>query len=133
MNIVNVNNPSQLDLSAQEFWTKVKDKDQSKIRCGDDASMFPVLSKFAFNMLCLQHSSANVERIFSEVNLIKTKQRNRLSTASIVGHLHVKNYLMSRNETCYDTDFSKELMNRHNSNIYKRCYDEITDSDSDSR
>lgn len=118
---------SHSDLNIQEFWGKV-----SKIRRGDDSVMFPTLSNFVFNILCLPHSSANVERIFSQVNLMKTDHRNRLSTASIVGHLHTKHYLKSRGEKCFTTNFPKELVNYHNSNIYKKNQDEVTDSEADS-
>jgi hypothetical protein len=41
-------------------------------------------------LLCLPHSSANIERIFSSVNVIKTKQRNALNSESIEGILNSK-------------------------------------------
>jgi len=39
--------------------------------------------------MTLPHSSACVERIFSCVNLIKTKYRNRLNTHNLIGLLHM--------------------------------------------
>jgi hypothetical protein len=41
-------------------------------------------------LLFLPHPNANVERIFSSVNVIKTKQRNALNTESLEGILHSK-------------------------------------------
>ncbi len=45
--------------------------------------MFPNLAELMVNLLVLPHSSAAVERIFSQVKLIKTDLRNRLNTESI--------------------------------------------------
>ncbi|KAB0790114.1 hypothetical protein PPYR_15565, partial [Photinus pyralis] len=83
------------DVSIEEFWNTVEN-----MRYGDDSPMFPVLTKFVFDILIFPHSSANVERTFSDVNLLKTNRRNKLSTSSIVGNLHAKTYLRRRNATC---------------------------------
>lgn len=44
---------------------------------------FTVLPLFALTILSLPTSNADVERIFSKVNLIKTKQRNKISTSTL--------------------------------------------------
>ena len=41
-------------------------------------------------LMSLPHSSACVERIFSQVNLMKTKTRNSLNTETLIGMLHAK-------------------------------------------
>ncbi|CAH2009382.1 unnamed protein product [Acanthoscelides obtectus] len=116
------------NINAEEFWAKI-----SKIQYGDDSFMFPLLSTFAFNMLSLPHSSANVERTFSQVNLMKTTHRNRLSSVSIVGNLHTKNYLKTSNQTCFSVDFGEDILKYHNSKIYKKQSEEgLTDDDSES-
>lgn len=113
--------------SIEEFWNTIE-----KMRHGDDSPMFPVLSTFVFNLLIFPHSSANVERTFSDVNLLKTNQRNKLSTTSIIGNLHVKTYLRSRNATCHSISFSKNILALHNNNMYKTINeDNLTDSASD--
>lgn len=48
---------------------------------------FATLSEFAINALCLPHSNADCERVFSKVNLTKNKTRNRLNTDTINGTL----------------------------------------------
>ncbi|KAJ8939882.1 hypothetical protein NQ318_023222 [Aromia moschata] len=68
---------SGLNINAEEFWAK-----SSKIQSGDNSFTFPLLSSFAFNMLSLPHSSANVERTASQVNLMKPTHRNHLSRES---------------------------------------------------
>lgn len=84
------------------FWNEV-----SLLKRGDETHMFPLLSNFIFNILSLPHSSANVERIFSQINLLKTKQRNRLSTESITGLLHTKRIFNAAN--CYDFEIDSKM------------------------
>lgn len=85
------------------FWDNI-----SSLKHGDDTQMLPFLSTFIFNILSLPHSSANVERIFSQINLMKTKQRNRLSTESITGLLHTKR-LVNDNNNCYNFEISPKM------------------------
>jgi hypothetical protein len=97
-NLVTKNNLQALDLEWRQlrnsnqkictFWLKVENE-----KYADTTPVYPLLSKFALNLLSLPHSSANVERIFAQVNLLKTKQRNRVSTSTIVGLLHSKSYI----------------------------------------
>ena len=74
-------------VNVEEFWSKV-----GEIKSGDGNIMFPLLRYFIL-CLCLPHSSATAERIFSSVNNMKTKQRNRLSTKTLIGLLHAKRYM----------------------------------------
>ena len=73
------------DIDAYKFWQKVGD-----LKKGDDSPLFPLVGNFMKKLLCLPHSSASVERVFSQVNLMKTKVRNSLSTDSLNGMLHAK-------------------------------------------
>lgn len=84
------------------FWDNV-----SLLKRGDDTQMVPLLSAVIYTILSLPHSSANVERIFSHINRMKTKQRNRLSTESITGLLHTKRQLNEAN--CYDFEISSNM------------------------
>lgn len=82
------------------FWQEVQ-----KMKLGDDSSAFKILSNFTFSILSLPQSSANVERIFSDINLTKTKQRNKLNNATISGLLHTRSYI--RHNNCYDFKIEK--------------------------
>ncbi|XP_068232268.1 SCAN domain-containing protein 3-like [Palaemon carinicauda] len=73
------------DISAWEFWMEVK-----HMKKGDDTPLFPLLGNFMVKLLTLPHSSSCVERIFSQVNLMKTKTRNSLNTETLIGMLHAK-------------------------------------------
>jgi len=79
------------DLELLEFWKVVV-----HLNDGNGDVMFPFLSKLINFLIILPHSSACVERIFSCINLNKTKVRNRLSTESFIGLLHSKNILNSQ-------------------------------------
>lgn len=77
-----------------KFWIKVRG-----MTSGDGTSVFPFLAKFMIRLICLPYLSAAAERVFSAVNLMKTKTRNRLSTSTIVGLLHIRR-LMTERKCC---------------------------------
>lgn len=52
--------------------------------------LFPTLTQFIKKILIIPHSAANVERIFSRVNLNKTKARKK---DSMEGIIFTKDYL----------------------------------------
>ncbi|CAH1383553.1 unnamed protein product, partial [Tenebrio molitor] len=79
---------NKLDNDIQVFWHQV-----TSMKLGNNEMAFPLLSRFVQNILCLPHSSANVERQFSAINLMKTKVRNKLETDTIHGLLHSKQYI----------------------------------------
>lgn len=56
--------------------------------------LFKVLREFTRCVLSLPHSSANCERQFSKINLIKTKDRNRLITNTLNGILYSSQHVM---------------------------------------
>lgn len=84
----NLNWISTADVSdSVGFWGKVL---STRRTSGEYA--FPTLKRFIPTMLSLPHSSATVERVFSAVNLNKTKLRNRMSNSSLEGILAAKEY-----------------------------------------
>lgn len=101
----NTNEIQKFDNNSESFWMSV-----SELRTGDNSPMFENVCDFVFKLLSLPHSSANVERIFSAINLIKTKQRMRLVTKSIVGLLYAKAHIEGQN--CYDFDLNVNLIKK---------------------
>ncbi len=75
-------------MKPEEFWSKV-----GKVNFMDNQPMVPHLSKFMKTLLCLPHSSATVEGLFSAINRMKTKTRNRLSTETLIGLLQTRQSL----------------------------------------
>ncbi|CAK1591017.1 unnamed protein product [Parnassius mnemosyne] len=75
----NINKFSELEIDTwkvYEFWANVQDTTACKL-----------LANFALDVLCLPHINADCERVFSEVNNMKTKSRNKLITSTVNGAL----------------------------------------------
>ncbi|KAL0830023.1 hypothetical protein ABMA28_003481 [Loxostege sticticalis] len=75
----NINKFTGLEIGkwkVHEFWANVHDETDCK-----------ALANFALDVLCLPHSNADCERVFSEVNNMKTKSRNKLITSTFNGAL----------------------------------------------
>ncbi|KAJ8884215.1 hypothetical protein PR048_016072 [Dryococelus australis] len=67
----------------QYFWKCVMQKKYS-----DGKLVFLALSEFLWQVLCLPRSSATVVWVFSTINHMKTKIRNKLDTQTVSGLLH---------------------------------------------
>lgn len=94
------------DISAYNFWQKVGD-----FKKGDDTPLFPRVGNLMKKLLCLPHSSASVERLFSQVNLMKTKVRNSLNTETLNGMLHARKTFETSSAYNFEiTPFHLELM-----------------------
>jgi hypothetical protein len=106
------------------FWNTVQ-----QLKTGDGAQAYPLLSKLMLFILVLPHSSANVERVFSTMNLLKTKTRNRIKTNSLVGLLHTKR--LFENATCYNFTICSEMLNNMKTNVLYKKQTEFTDSESE--
>lgn len=77
----------------------------------DGKPVFPYLHEFGMTILSLPQSSAATERIFSQLNLIKSKLRSKLHVQTCNSLLLTKE--MS-NESCYKWEPSKSLLQRLN-------------------
>lgn len=80
---------------AEVFWKMI-----GNITTNDNKKAFPLMESFAFQMLSLPNSSANVERIYSQVNLNVTKSRNRLEVDTLSGILYTKDFLKFNSCDC---------------------------------
>lgn len=72
---------------------------------------FKCVSEFVLRTLSLPHSSADCERVFSKVNLIKTKIRNKLGLESMNGLLET---------SCIDFEPSKKMIDSMNQSMYEK-------------
>lgn len=91
--------------SFEKFWSKI-----FQIKNELDEEMFTNLSKLVRGIMCLPHSSASAERIFSSLNLMKTNIRNRLNVETCQSVLLAKQLL--EENTCYTWQPSKDLLKR---------------------
>ncbi|XP_030756273.1 uncharacterized protein LOC115888841 [Sitophilus oryzae] len=98
---------SELDFTDdfEQFWINV-----SLLKNNNDEMMFPLLVKLVNHIRILPHSTATVERIFSAINLNKTKTRSSLNTDTLCGMLHTKSFFKNANEVCHNFPIEKELL-----------------------
>lgn len=75
------------------------------------------IAQFVISLLCIPHANADCERIFSKINLIKTKQRNRLVTNTINGTL-LASQAVKYSGNCIKFEPSQAMIQRNNINMY---------------
>lgn len=100
--------------SIERFWEVVL----SAKRC-NGSEMFPFLKKFVYAVLSVTVSTANVERIFSQINLNKNKTRNRLEVPTLCGILRTKDFLKKNKSNCTNFVPTKEMQLKLNKSMYK--------------
>ncbi|CAD7078680.1 unnamed protein product [Hermetia illucens] len=110
--LINLVKDKEQILDIEEFWRMV-----ARIEIGNEQA-FPNLVKLVFAILSFPHSSANVERVFSQVNLMKTKIRNRLENATIKACLQTKGLLKLQNSACTNFKVTTEMRKKCNKAMY---------------
>ena len=80
------------------------------VRDGLGERKYELLSDFMTTLTVLPHSSAAVERVFSQMNMVKTKQTNKLSADSVRDRLLAKQAVSKGNCTCATWTPSKRLV-----------------------
>ncbi|KAL4721098.1 hypothetical protein ACJJTC_018664 [Scirpophaga incertulas] len=111
------NSPIDFDeTNISKFWREV-----AKERIGDDYA-FATLTNFMSCLMVLPHSSAAVERVFSAINLNKTKQRNSLSTKTLCGIMHSKR--LFKRTACFSHEINRNMLSLFNKNMYEDEEDE---------
>ncbi len=100
---------------AVEFWTIV-----ANIRNAIDEHIFTDLASFALRALSLPVSNAVVERIFSILNIVKSKIRNRMKLDMLVAILRIRSYFSVRKLCCETFKITKKMIELHNTNMYYR-------------
>ena len=66
----------------------------------------------AVSILSLPHSNAEVERLFSQLNIVKNKLRSSLSLKSVNAVLAVRNGLKRLEKDCYMYDIPKSVLEK---------------------
>lgn len=109
---------------------------------GDQGMTFKNVSKFVLNVISLPHSNADSERIFSHINLIKTKSRNKMITSTVNSVLLTKQRIKNKNGDCTSYEPSQSEYSRMNKALMykkedkskstgKKIYDLYDDTDVD--
>lgn len=102
-----------------QFWNHV-----FKIKSELNVLMFPNLKIFIYGLMALPHSSAAAERVFSQLNLIKTKTRNKLSLDSCDALLRTKELL--NDHCCFEFKCNLSLLQRKINYNKEDSDDELT-------
>ena len=133
--IVNKNKLNELDdqwrsfrLSAAEltldadnipkYWHSLRE-----LKDGINNCKFSLLSDFMTTLTVLPHSSASVERIFSQVNCVKTKTTNALKTETVRDRLLAKQCLTKNYSNCLKWQPPKTLIKEHEKGILYQRYE----------
>jgi len=77
------------------FWLGLQE-----ITDANNKKKFDVLCNFMCTLLALPHSSACVERVFSKVNLVKTKQTNKLLCETVANRILAKQ-AVAKDRACH--------------------------------
>uniref|UniRef100_A0A1X7VXS2 HAT C-terminal dimerisation domain-containing protein n=1 Tax=Amphimedon queenslandica TaxID=400682 RepID=A0A1X7VXS2_AMPQE len=111
-------------MEPEEFWGKLLE-----VKNGAGETQFSVLCHFMGNMLSLPHANVDAEKIFSSVNLIKTKLRNKLKTSTVRAILKAKNGI-KLNEGCVEFTPSSDMrMMMTSETLYRRSSSPSSSSD----
>ena len=81
--------------SVVEFWTAV-----SLLTDAENKQRFGNISQLALSLFSLPFSNATVERLFSLMNIVHSKLRNRLHVSSVESILQIRYRLKRTGETC---------------------------------
>lgn len=77
-----------------KFWAEVLRYEDA---CGNNP--FLLLAKFAISLLSLPWSNAEVERVFSQVNIVKTKLRNRMNIDTLNSILCIRYWIKQQSSS----------------------------------
>ena len=93
------------DFKWEEYWLVVKD---AKISSGEPK--YPNLTRFIELVASFPFSNAAVERMFSLLKRIKTDDRTRLKSSSLVSLLHCKLAMKNGNYTAAGLKPTKQVL-----------------------
>mgnify|MGYP002224294721 CR=1 FL=1 len=79
-----------------EFWVEV-----DKYRNASEENPYQELVSLAFSILSLPYSNADIEHVFSQVNIVKSKSRNRMMTQTLNAILLIRFGLRRTNYCCH--------------------------------
>lgn len=120
INLVSWKNTS----SVIDFWTDVKEfKDTA------NCNPFLELANFSLTVLSLPWSNAAIERIFSQMNIVKSKSRNKMGTTLLTSLLYIRFGLKLNNKCCNNFSLPDAVVKQIGSNeIYKQSnIEEVSD------
>lgn len=101
-------------IDSTKFWIHVRNIKNSK---GENP--YKKLAEFALRAFSFSISNAVVERVFSIMNVVRSKVRNRLSFAMLESILRIRLHLKVLNKCCDSYNPSEKILSLLNSDMYK--------------
>ena len=95
----------------------------SMVRCYKDLEnkhSFRELADYCLTCLSLPISNAYVEKVFSRVSFVKSKQRNSMSTKMLDSIVRVKSFLSNREMCCKDFKVTLQMLSKFTSEMYNK-------------
>ena len=89
-------------LSTDAFWGTPLNMNTSS-----NVPRFPLMKKLFSVLLCLPHSNADSERVFSQVHKINIEYRKRMGHETLTALLQVK---MNCDDRCFQTSPTKDML-----------------------
>lgn len=103
------------------FWPAVYEfKDAS------GQQVFKKLAEVVLRFLSIPISNATVERVFSVMNIVKTKRSNRMKLKTIESLLRIRLYNSARKKCCKNLAPTQYMLELFNSNIYNSTVSDST-------
>lgn len=93
--------------STEDFWAEV-----SSYKDAQGENPFAEISSLAMTVLSLPFSNAGVERCFSDMNVVKSKLRNRLELDTLNAILHVRSGLRRIKKKCHEYRLPHSVLRR---------------------
>ena len=90
------------EVSVDIFWGKV-----FKLKTVLNVDRFPNMKKVYATLLCLPHSNADSERVFSHVRKVHTEYRKTMGIDTLTSYLQVK---LNCDDPCYKINPSEEML-----------------------
>ncbi|KAK4324650.1 hypothetical protein Pmani_004732 [Petrolisthes manimaculis] len=90
-----------------DLWAEI-----ASYRDASGENTFCDLSDLALTILSLPHSNANVERVFSHMNIVKSKLRTRLNLKSLNAILTIRYGLRRHGSSCHTYKLPQEVLKK---------------------
>lgn len=93
--------------TTEGFWSEV-----FAYRDASGGNPFKEIAEFAISLLILPNSNAEVERLFSSMNIVKNKLRNKMQLPMLSAILTIKYGLKRHNKCCKNFELPKDVINK---------------------
>lgn len=102
-----INNKWSNKTDTVKFWFEV-----AQYKNASHENPYKELVELAFTILTLPHSNADVERVFSLMNIVKNKLRNKMSLETLNSILYIRTGLKNLDKTCHNYEIPEEVLKK---------------------